>query len=172
MVEMLYLLFIFIILLLATFAYGAVRGAPWLPTRFVDVERFLNLCELKPEQKVYDLGSGDGRLVCAVAKNGGNAVGYEVSLFPYLISKIRYLFCKNKAKTIIKFKDFWNADISDADVVYFFQIPRIYSKLKNKLEKELKKGVKVVAYVWPVEGWEPVKIDKKTGYPNLYLYEM
>ena len=61
-------------------------------------------------------------------------------------------------------------DLSDADVVYFFLIPRVYPELKQKLEKELKPGTKVIAYVWPIEGWQASKIDRVAGQPNMYLY--
>ncbi len=159
-------------ILLVTFAYGSLKGAPWVPTRSLDVDRFLKLSDLKEGEKMYDLGSGDGRLVCAVAEKGGNAVGYEVSLFPFIISKIRQIFNGRWKKSSIQYRDFWNADLSDADVIYFFLMPKIYSKLKSKLEKELKKGARVVAYVWPIEGWEPVGVDKMEGCSNLYLYKV
>ena len=133
-----------------------------------DLKRFLELADLKEGQKVYDLGCGDGKLVFTAASQGAKAVGYEISLLPFIIAKVRQLFNKNKVS--IKFKDFWSADLSDANVIFFFLIPRIYPKLKNKLEKELKPGTKVVAYVWPMKGWEPVKIDKRDKGPAMYLY--
>jgi hypothetical protein len=51
-------------------------------------------------------------------------------------------------------------------------MPKIYPKLKEKLEKELKEGTKVITYVWPMKDWEPIKIDKNEGCPNLYLYQI
>ena len=95
-------LFFFLLILLITFIYGALSGAPWVPTRGVDISRFLKLSDLKPEEKFYDLGSGDGRLVCSVAKVGGVSQGYEVSLFPYIVSKIRRLFLRNRKLCTIR----------------------------------------------------------------------
>ena len=85
---------ILIFIVLATFAYGSKRGAPWIPTRKDDVERFLKLIKIEPGQTVIDLGSGDGRLLFACAKKGAIAKGYEVAILPYLVSKWRQTFSK------------------------------------------------------------------------------
>ncbi len=163
-------LFILVLLLLITFVYAGIRAAPWVPTRGADVKRVLKLIDLKSVKKMYELGCGDGRIVCAFSEKGVNSTGFEISLFPYIIAKIRRLFIKNKKNCKILYRDFWGRDLSDADAIYFFLMPKPYSRLKSKLEKELKKGTKVLAYVWPIEGWEPLKVDKKKGFPNLYLY--
>jgi SAM-dependent methyltransferase len=82
-------MWIFILILyifLGTFAYAGIKAAPWFPTWSRDIDRFLKLAEIKPGQKFYDLGCGDGKLVFASAKAGATAVGYEISLLPYLIA--------------------------------------------------------------------------------------
>ena len=120
-----------------------------MPTWKKDLDRFLKLADIKPGQVVYDLGCGDGVVVMAAAKKGAKAIGLEVSILPFLMACVRKIFTRSQAQ--IKFRDFWLVDLSEADVVYFFLIPRIYEQLKHKLEKELKPGAKVIAYVWPVE---------------------
>ncbi|MBI5222341.1 MAG: 50S ribosomal protein L11 methyltransferase [Candidatus Magasanikbacteria bacterium] len=164
-------LIIFLFLLFATFIYAGLRGAPWVPTRKRDVERFLNLAEIKQDEKVYDLGCGNGRMILAAAKKGACGIGIEVSLFPFLLAKLNQLL-NRKLKIKILFNDLWRADLSDADVVYFFLMQDILPKLKTKLEKELKKGARVVAYVWPIPGWTPIKVDETHGRPKMYLYQM
>ena len=161
-------LLIIIVIVLFTYAYAGKSGAPWVPTKGKDIERFLKLADLKPGQKVYDIGCGDGRIVYVAAKVGVQAVGYEVSILPYLIAKIRSLFNKNCQ---IKYKNFWKQELSDADLVYFFLMPKHYKKLKIKLQKELRPGSRVMAYVWPFENWEPEKIDKLENFPTIYLYK-
>lgn len=165
------LLVIFVFVLLLTFAYAGWRGAPWVPTKKKDVVRFLKLAKIKPGSKMCDLGCGDGRIVCAAAKNGAKAQGFELSLLPYLLANIRRLFQKDKSRIKISYKDVWHSNLSDADIVYFFLMPKVYPKLKHKLENELKSGAKVITYVWPVEGWTPVKVDTAKGYPDLFLYQ-
>ncbi len=129
-------MFLFFIILL-TFVYAGWKGAPFVPTRKTDVERFLKLADFKPGQKMYDLGCGDGRLVYATAKQGVKSQGFELSLFPFILAKISGLFQKNTNFKIC-YGDFWHADLSDADVVYFFLMPKVYPKLADKLKKNLK----------------------------------
>ena len=160
-----------IFILLLTFAYGAVRGAPYVPTWGSDVNRFLKRVGNIHSKKVYDLGCGDGRLVVAAARRGADAVGYEVSCIPYILARIRVLFASARS-VHIRFRDFWFEDISDADVVYVFLMQKVYPKLKAKCEKELRPGTIVVLYVWPMDGWEPVAVDEAEGQPNLYIYKM
>lgn len=167
---MIYLLIILFVLFVAITSAWASKVAPWVPTRKADVKRFLQLASIKAGDKMYDLGCGDGRLTAAASKAGANAVGLEISLFPYFIAKVRGFFLKGKYA--IKFKDFWKMDLSDADIVYFFLMPKIYPKLKQKLEKDLKKGTKVIAYVWPIDGWTPLEISKHDKKSNIYLYQV
>src|SRR3989344_7182924 len=160
--------FLFIILpllLLLSFVYGGLRGAPWVPMRARDVERVMKLAEINAGQKIYDLGCGDGRVLLAAAERGAEARGFEISLIPYAIACIKWLFFKKRQAVTISFKDFWFANFHDADVVYFFLMPDVYAKLKTKLEQELKSGALVIAYVWPMSGWEPIGVDETPGRP-------
>lgn len=163
-------LIIFILAITLTYFYSLVRGIGYVPTSGKDVQRFLALAQIKPGQKMYDLGAGDGRMTFAAAQAEAHATGFEVSLIPYIICLIAWLWQKNKKYIKIKFKDFWLHDLSDADLVYFFLIPRIYPKLKEKFEKELRPGAKVIAYVWPIDGWTPDTVDKPVGQKAMYVY--
>lgn len=159
-----------ILILLITYAYGSWRGAPWVPSKKLDVERFIKLAQISEGKIVYDLGCGDGRILQAVVDSGAEARGLELSLLPFLIAKIK-LFKKRK-KCHIEYGDFWFKNLGEADVIYIFLMPKIYEKLVTKFKAELKKGTKVVSYVWPLPGMEPIKIDRAEKHPPLYLYEM
>src|SRR3990167_2385365 len=115
-------------LFLGTSAYAGLRAAPWFPTWSRDLDRFFKLADIKPGQKFYDLGCGDGKIVFAAAKTGAQAVGFEISLLPYLIAKTRSFFVKNAE---IEFRDFWNADISNADIVYLFLVAQSNTQVQN-----------------------------------------
>ena len=161
---------IWLLLLLAfviSFAYAGIRAAPWVPLHARDVERVVTLMDLKGGEVVYDIGCGDGRILAAAAEKGAQATGFEVSLLPYLLAQIRRLRGK---KFRVRFKDFWWQDLRQADVVFFFLMPKIFPKLKEKLERELKPGARVISYVWPIDGWEPTRVDRREGSPALYLY--
>ncbi|HRH32896.1 MAG TPA: class I SAM-dependent methyltransferase [bacterium] len=166
------ILIIFASVLLLTFAYAGIGGAPYVPTWKKDVDRFLKLAEIKDGEKMYDLGCGDGRLICAAAKAGANVVGLELSLLPYLLSHVRRLFQPEKERIKILYKNFWKTDLRDADIIYFWISKEATYRLQKKFEKELKKGTKIISYVWPIEAWVPVKVDNIEGRSKLYLYKV
>lgn len=159
-----------IILFLASFAYAGLKGAPWVPSRRNDVERFLQLANIQSGDVFYDFGSGDGRMLVAAAGAGAEAYGYELSLLPYLLSQIRRFFSKDKNRIHVYFKDFRHGDCGQATLVYLFLTPSAYTRLKTTFEKELKPGTRVVAYVWPIEGWKSTAVDSLEGRPTMYLY--
>lgn len=166
---------IFILLILVTAAWAGISAAPWVPTRRKDVKRTLDLAQVKPGEKVYDLGSGDGRLIIAAARDyQAQAIGLEISLFQYLHSRLNLLFSglKNKSQVKIKYRNFFRYDISEADVVIVFLLQKCYPRLVKKLAKELKPGARVVVHVWPLKEWKPVKVDRPTRKDiSLYLYK-
>lgn len=169
-------LFVFFLLLIVlvlsgTAAYAGYRAAPWAPTFKADTARFLKLADIKPGQKVYDLGCGDGRLVLAAGGAGAIATGFEISFLPYWVAKWRVFRSPFKKQCQIRFKDFWSADLSDADTVYFFLMPKIFAKMKVKLERELKPGAKVIIYTWPMDGWPLLAVDSPTGKTPIYVYQ-
>ncbi|MEK7664817.1 MAG: class I SAM-dependent methyltransferase [Patescibacteria group bacterium] len=164
------ILYLFFIILFFSAAYASWRAAPWVPTKKNDVDRFLKLLEIKQDIKFYDLGCGDGRLIIAMASKGAKATGLEISVFNYFLTNVKIFFCKSRA--VVKFKDFWNVNLNDADLIYVFLMQSVYPKLKKKFEKELKKGAKIAIYAWPMEGWKPVAIDRKQGSLPIYLYQI
>lgn len=165
-------IFIIVFIVVATFAYSGLSAAPWVPTWNNDIKRFTKFLDSKEVERVCDLGCGDGRLVVAAARLGIEAVGYEISVLPYIVAKIRKLLAGKNIAATIHFKNFWRSNLSEFDVVYVFLTEKVYAKLKTKLEQELRPGSKVVVYVWPIPGWEPIAIDETPGQPKLFVYEI
>jgi len=163
-----YILLTIILIILLTSVFASWKGAPWVPTWSADIDRVLKLADIKKGQKFIDLGCGDGRLVQAAARAGAQAIGYEISLLPFLAAKIRQIFARENYK--IYFKNFWEVDLKDVDIVYVFLMEKAYPRLKQKLEKELKTGTKVITYVWPLANWQKKSCNQKQKQPNLYLY--
>lgn len=163
--------YLLLFLVLATAAYGALSAAPFVPTRKKDVERMMKLADIKPGDRIYDLGCGDGRLVFASAKAGGEAIGVEVFILPYLFARIKSLW---KKKTRILFGNFYNYDLRGADVVFIFLMGKAYDKLAKKLESELKTGSRVVVYCWPIDQFRNklMTLDKSDKDLPIYLYKM
>jgi len=156
-----YISFFALLILLATVAWAGHSFAPWVPCWKKDLPRIFALINLKPGEIFYDLGCGSGRTVFYAAKNfGAQAIGLEFALPLYFYCQGKKLLSRRR-NVKFKWKNFFKENLADADAVYFFGLPKnIKRKLKNKLERELKPGARVVSYVFPIEEWQPVKVDK------------
>jgi SAM-dependent methyltransferase len=162
---MIYILFLISILLFSA-GIGGWLAAPYVPTRSRDIPRFLELADIKPGEKVYDLGSGDGKILTASASRGADARGFEISI-------LNYLFCKIfRPRIKVKFKNFFTADFRQPDIVYMFLSPKAHKKMGEILRGQMKKGSRIIAYGWPINGWEPEKINHTPNRPDLFLYRM
>jgi SAM-dependent methyltransferase len=167
---MLIWLYIVFLIFAATFIYAAWKAAPWMPMYRRDVKRAIDLADIKENDIFFDLGAGDGRTIIAASELGANAKGFEVSLLPYLLAKIKIVFSKSKNKPKIFFRDLWKVNLSEADIVFVFLMPRIMQKLKEKMEKELKPGAKIICYAWPIPGWDIKTVSEAAGGAKIYLY--
>lgn len=138
----------------------------------------LVLSELKPDELVYDLGCGDGRVVIMAAQEfRARAVGVELreDLVKRANEKIVELGLDDRVKILRS--DLFKVDLRSADVVTLYLTTSANEKVRPKLESELKYGARVVSHDYEVLDWKPLKIDKfcenpRLGYPShtLYLY--
>lgn len=165
---------VFVVVAAVTTAWAGWRAAPFVPTRSKDVERMLDLAELKDGEVVYDLGAGDGRLLLAATQRQAQvtAVGFELSLLFYLIGWLRILLSPNRQRMRWKFQDFFHHSISEADVVVCFLTPPAMSKLEPKFRQELRPGARIISAVFPMPNWKPDLVDKPTGRVSVYRYRV
>ncbi len=168
-----------IIFLLCVFVYwfyyryrSEKFGAPFVPLEPQVVERVMLHAHLKPGKIFYDLGSGDGRIVVAAALRKAKAYGVEISTSRVIYSRLwLYILRLNDRAKIIK-KDLFSVNLSDADVVCMYLLQRTNNKLKDKLEKELKKGTRVISVSFSFPGWKPKIVDPLgTKYGPIYVYD-
>lgn len=164
---------ILVILLLIPTLIALVTGAPFVPTPMERVKKMLALAKIKPHEKVYDIGCGDGRMVYLAAKDyNANAVGLELSPLVYGLAKIRHFFWRSKAK--IYFTDFRFQKLADANVIVCYLLPESLARLQEKLEKELKKGTRIVSYAFPIGTWKPkqrIERDPRHNLAPIWVYE-
>jgi len=144
----------------------SLKGAIFDPSRKKDVEKMLELAELKGEEISADLGSGDGRVVIAFARKGIQAHGFEINPLLVLISKINIRRAGLKGKAFIHWKNFWKADLSKFDIITVFQVDFAMNELENKLKKELKPEAKVISNQWVFPNWKYSKYEN-----GIYVYE-
>jgi hypothetical protein len=150
--------------------------APYVPSPHKVVERMLEIAAVKPADTVYDLGSGDGRiLVTAAQQFGARAVGIELD--PELAQKsearLEELSLSNRAKVIQA--NLLDVDLSPASVVTLYLLTSANTMLKPNLEKSLKPGSRVVSHDFQIDGWTPVKTERVRGdgrTHTIYLYEI
>jgi SAM-dependent methyltransferase len=138
------------ILFMLSFVLG---GAPFVPTPSRVLRRMMELADIKPGDKVYDLGCGDGRLVIAASKKyQARAVGIEISPLAYILARLR-AFASGANVTFI-LGNFLDYDISDADVVFCCLLEGHMKKLQDKF-KTLKRDCRIVCHQFEIPGWEP-----------------
>jgi protein-L-isoaspartate O-methyltransferase len=150
--------------------------APYVMSPQSIVDRMLELADPKPSETVYDLGSGDGRiLITAVQRYRAKAVGIEISddLVRRTSDRIRDLGLQNEVRVI--HGDLMKVDLSPADVVTMYLATDVNAMLRPNLERSLKPGARVVSHQFPVPGWKPKLVDKDLPQARnhvIYLYEM
>ncbi len=150
--------------------------APYYPTPETVVERMLQLGQLKPGEKMFDLGSGDGRIVIMAAqkfKADATGVEFDDSLYKQSTEKIRSLGLSATARII--HGDLLKQDYSSADLLTVYLLPMSNDKVTPMLEKQLRKGARVVAHDFEFSAWKPEKIvdigdDGEGRAHRLYLY--
>lgn len=158
------MLWLIVTLVLISFAIVLLFGAPYVPTLKSQQLDALSLLQLKPGQTLLELGSGDGRMLRAAAKQGIYAVGYELNPILVLIS---YIVCfKYRTHIRIHWGSFWSAKWPTTDGIYVFLHTRFMSRLDKKIIQECnRKNVKVVSYAFEIPG-KPISKTKDA----LYLY--
>lgn len=161
LIEIIILLMISIPTVIAFFT-----GAPWVPTPIARCHRMIELAKLKPGDRIYDLGCGDGRLVhIAAHEYGADAVGLELSPMVYFWARIRNAILRSKAKVLLR--DFRRIHFQNAKALVFYLLPPILKSMSAKFAKELKPGTLLISYAFEIEGWEPVYIEPKDPARNL-----
>jgi hypothetical protein len=154
------LLAIYFVYTLVAIAKG---GAP-IPSRTSTVQAMLTLANLQPGEALYDLGSGDGRILFAGAARGARCYGFEINPFLYFYTKVRAFLLGTHNVSVTR-ENFWLQELSDADVVSAYLVPHLMERLKNKLKAELKPGTRIVLAVYPFPDWEP---EARQGLAYLY----
>ena len=142
-------------------------GAIFLPTPPDVVEKMLSIAEVGEGDVVYDLGSGDGRIVIGAAERGAHGVGVEADPIRVLWSRLRA--SRSPAHDRIRFiwSDFFKTSVSEATVVTVYQGESINNRLREKFDAELKPGSRVVSFSFKFEGWEPTE---KHPDKDVYLF--
>jgi SAM-dependent methyltransferase len=156
----------------------AVDLAPYVPTPLEVAETMLQIADVNEKDVVYDIGSGDGRIVVMAAKRfGARSVGIELD--PELLKEARLNAQKAGVEGLVEFRreDATKSDYSEATVVTMYLLPESNELLRPILEAQLKDGARVVSHNYDIIGWK----DREIGYQtvetwngeehSIYLYK-
>ncbi|HMF96561.1 MAG TPA: methyltransferase domain-containing protein [Vicinamibacterales bacterium] len=134
------------------------------------VDAMLKLAHVTPADVVYDLGSGDGRIVILAAqKYGARGVGIEI--VHQLVERSRLIAKEGEVDDRVTFieGDLFTADISQATVVTVWLTASVNGRLEPKLRRELKPGTRIVAHQFPIGDWPPEQTQHVDG-EDIFLW--
>lgn len=125
----------------------------------------LQLLSLQPGQTLLELGSGDGRVLKAAAKQGIYAVGYEINPLLVVISKVNTW--RYRQLVSVHWRNYWHVHLPPADGVYVFLLQRYMQKLDDKLLQDFPKGIRLVSFAFAFPNRGPI-----TGHSGVMLYDI
>lgn len=136
---------------------------PFVPTPIEVVDRMLEMAGVGPGDVVYDLGSGDGRVVIRAAKKYG-ARGVGVELDSWLVAAARAKAKEEGVENLVEFRagDAAKTDLAGATVVTLYMLPWFNAMMGRKFKSELRPGARIVSHDYGIEGWPP---DRTEAFP-------
>ncbi len=167
-------------LLAVALTLAAVTGGAQAPSRAPDIyfaptrhniaDAMLSLASVGPHDVVFDLGSGDGRIVILAAQKYG-AIGVGVEIDPLLVQRSRQVAREGAVAHRVTFTegDLFAADISPATVVTLYLNHSTNLRLEPKLKRELRPGTRIVSHQFPIGRWVPERTVMVDGVP-LFLW--
>lgn len=176
-VALLLLAGVFLIRPIRMLIFGRL-DAPSVPTPRRVLPHIVEALELCAGDTVYDLGSGDGRIVlrCAKLEPSARFVGIERSLFLHFVSRFRALLSGSPANVSFLRQDIFQADLSSATKLYAYLTPPLMSALLRKIEREAR-GARMVSYTFQFKDKPPLRtvflsaLKNHRGSARLYIYE-
>ena len=148
----------------------ALYGLPLVPTKLSRIRKALKLVNLQPDEVLYDLGSGDGRVLLIAAREfGAQAVGIEIGPVQRVVSWIKVFRNGVRQRVRIEAGNFYKVDLGAADVVFVYATSKEVIKLAAHLEKQMKPGSRLVSISADFPEWEPSAFDERE---LIFVYEM
>ncbi|WP_397475172.1 class I SAM-dependent methyltransferase [Pusillimonas sp.] len=142
---------------------------PFVPTDDKVIEAMLNLAELKAEDVLYDLGSGDGRIVVAAARDyGASSVGIEMDTVR--IADAMEYAGNSRVEFMVDFieEDIFTADFSEATVVTLYLLDAVNVRLRPRLLSQLRPGTRIISQTFDMGDWEA---DERLHLSGVNIYK-
>ncbi len=151
--------------------------APYVVTPPEVVDEMLQVAGVGKDDLVYDLGSGDGRIVIEAARRYG-ARGVGIELDPELVRRAREDARRANVSHLVEFRqqDVMTVDLSPATVVTLYLGREANLKLRPRLLTQLRPGARVVSHEFDMGDWQPSAVlrvrDELSGFRTLYLWRI
>ena len=148
-----------------TLAASLFLELPYVATSGKKLETIIKLAQIKKNQTIIDLGSGDGRLLIESAKKGARAIGYEINPFLILLSKMRASLKGLSDHITVNSQDLWKADLKVADVIIVYALRKSMKKFEDFVTSNAKPGTKIIVNTNPFPTKKPQKHEN-----GVFLY--
>lgn len=171
MILFFFFFFIFFFIVIALWIFiPALYGLPSVPTKPERVQKALKLANLQPNEKLYDLGAGDGRVLLIAARDfGAQAVGIEVGPIQCALIWLRATASGFGKQIQVRWENYYQVKLRDADVVFVYATSTEVMKLAPHLKLEMKRGSRLVSISADFNEWEPSVVD---DHELIFVYEM
>jgi SAM-dependent methyltransferase len=177
-----YFLFFIFFIIIATFAWGALLAAPWVPTLKKQRDLLVDHLDIQSSRQklppttftLYDLGCGSGSMLFAFADRYPHAkcIGYDVAILPLVLGWMQKFRHPKKYKNVsLRFGNFFTKHFSDADMVIAFLMQSAYPKFSSLLDRELKPNTFVAFEAWPLPDREPIQTIEGKNLTPWYVYQ-
>jgi SAM-dependent methyltransferase len=145
----------------------------YLPTPHEAVAAMLKLANVGPGDVVYDLGSGDGRIVIDAVKDFGASRGVGIDLDPAMVREANDNASRARVTDRVRFlnQDLFETTIGDATVVALYLLPWLNRQLMPKLKAQLKPGTRIISYRFAMGDWKPDQTLTVNG-QMIYFWRM
>ncbi|WP_375402136.1 SAM-dependent methyltransferase [uncultured Sphingomonas sp.] len=144
----------------------------YVPTPFAVVDAMLDLAQVKPDDVLYDLGSGDGRIpVTASARYGIRAVGVDINPTRIAEARVNAAEAKLTGRVTFRNEDLFETDIAEATVVTLYLLPELNDRLRPRLLRMLKPGTRIVSHAFGMTDWPPEATREVEG-TTIYLWRI
>jgi hypothetical protein len=159
-----------VISVLLWFYVPVLYGLPYRPARAERIRKALRLANLQPDEILYDLGAGDGRVLLMAAREfRARALGIEIGPLQCVVTWLRVVAGRLGSRVQIRWANFLKTDLRDADVVYVYATSKEVKKLTSLLKEQMKPGSRVVSISADFPEWEPSMFD---DHDLIFVYAM
>lgn len=172
---------LFLIVAFVMLAFDIFLDLPYVATDRKKLKTIIKFANIKAEETVVDLGSGDGRLLLASAQEGARSIGYELNPLLIFLTKIKAHLRGEPSRTKahlggekshqgsvnVLHQSFWKADLKIADVIFVYSLKRDIKKFEDFVFKNAKKGTRVIVNTNSFPTKKPIKSEN-----GIFLYEV